>query len=103
VSYEDLKQSAAIVCFHVSYPERPILRATRDRPLELEDSGWQFLCGVEHHGDASRGKVLALEEVPALDATLRIILDAEPKVSFERSTVSTAWRQVPYANENKEL
>ncbi len=102
MSYEDLKRSAAIICKHISYPERPILRATRDLPLEPEDSGWQFLCGVENHTDR-RGQVWALQEVAALDPALSNILDAEPKVSFERSTVDMPWRSVPYANEGKEL
>ena len=94
MSYEDLKQSAAIICTHISYPEHPILRATRDDPLEPEDSGWQFLCGTASHGE-SRGLVVALNEVAAMDPSLLNILDSKPKVSFERSTVDTPWPVYP--------
>lgn len=98
MSYEDLKQSAAILCEHVSYPEHPILRATRDVPLESEDSGWQFLCGIADHAD-SHGLVVALKEVAAMDSSLLKILNADPEVSFERSTADTPWRRVPYESE----
>ncbi|HWY41115.1 MAG TPA: DUF2185 domain-containing protein [Chthoniobacterales bacterium] len=99
MSYEKLKRSAAILCKHISYPDRPILRATRELPVEPEDSGWQFLCGVERHDDASSEAVWALEEVAALDTTLRSLLDSEPRMSFERSTVDTPWRRVSYGDD----
>jgi len=102
MSYEDLRRSGAVICKHVSYPERPILRATRHVPLEWQDSAWQFLCGVEAH-DTNDGIVWSLEEVAALDHTLVEILEAKPKVSFERLTVSTAWRRVPYADKSEEF
>jgi hypothetical protein len=100
VSYEDLKGSAAILCEHISYPDRPILRATRDVPVEPEDSGWQFLCGVENH-DKSNGVVWLLEELAGLDSSLRSILDSEPEASFERSTADGAWRAIPYVNDDE--
>jgi hypothetical protein len=100
MSYEDLKQSAAIICEHISYPEHPILRATHDRPEEPEDSGWQFLCGVENH-EHSDAAVWALREVAELDPTVRPILDAEPESSFERSTTNTPWRQIEYTRDDE--
>jgi len=100
MSYEDLKQSAAIICEHISYPERPILHATRDTPEQLEDSGWQFLCGVENH-EHSDAAVWALHQVADLDPSVRPILDAEPQSSFERSTASTPWRQIEYTNDDQ--
>jgi hypothetical protein len=103
MGFEQLKRSAAIICKQVSYPERPILHATRDFPVEPADSGWQFVCGVENHDDFGGGQTWTLEEVTALDPTLRAILDAEPKISFERRTVDTPWRRVRYANERQEL
>jgi hypothetical protein len=95
MSYEHLKQSAAIICEQISYPERPILHATRDMPEEPEDSGWQFLCGVENHAH-SDAVVWALHEVVDLDPSIRSILDAERQSSFECSTTSTPWRQIEY-------
>lgn len=100
MSYEDLKRSAAMICKHISYPEHPILRATRDVPLEPADSGWQFLCGVESH-EKSQAAVWALEEVARLDSSLRSILDAETGVSFERSAADTPWHAVPYTNDDE--
>src|SRR5437773_9099216 len=88
------------ICEHISYPERPILHATRDVPVEPEDSRWQFLCGVENH-ENGRAAVWALEEVAKLDSSLRSILDAEPEVSFERSTADTPWRAIPYNNDDE--
>jgi hypothetical protein len=100
MSYEDFKQCAAIICEHISYPERPILHATRDIPDEPADSGWQFLCGIENHEHA-QGAVWALHEVAELDPSVRSILDAEPEASFERSTVQTPWRPVAYTNDDE--
>jgi hypothetical protein len=99
MGYEDIKRSAAIVCKHISYPERPILRATRDVPVDPADSGWQFLCGVADHRNI-RGAIWALEEAACLDASLREILDAEPEVSFKRSTLGGSWRPIPYVNDD---
>jgi hypothetical protein len=79
MGYEDLKRSAAIICKHVSYPECPILYAARGVPGEPAGGGWQFLCGLEKRHDFNDAAVWLLEEVAALDPTLRSSLDAEPK------------------------
>ena len=79
MSYEELKQTAAIICIHISYPERPILYATGGVPSEPADRGWQFLCGIEPHDDVSCAKVWLLKEVADLDPTVRSILDSEQK------------------------
>ena len=96
MSYEDLKRSAAIICKHISYPKHPILYAARAVPLEPADSGWQFLCGLELGHNFDDAAVWALQEVAALDPTLRNILDAEAKKCFERSSVGAPWNEVPY-------
>src|SRR5260370_37028477 len=104
MSYEDLKRSAAIICKHVSYPERPMLYAACGVPLELADSGWQFLCSLETRHDFNDAAIWLLEEVAVLDPTVRNILDAEPKMSFERSSITVPWQRVPYDEErDKEL
>ena len=95
MSYENLKRSAAFVCEHVALRRRPILRAKHDVPIDPADSGWQFLCGVENHTD-SAPLLWALEEVAQLDFSLRTILDSPQETCFERSTVDTPWRSVPY-------
>jgi hypothetical protein len=91
MSHEDLKRNAAIICKHVSYPERPILYAARGAPVDPADSGWQFLCNLKTRHDFPSAAVWLLEKVAALDPTIRGILDAEPKTCFERSMVDVPW------------
>jgi hypothetical protein len=100
MSYTEIKKCGAIICEHIAYSERPILRATRDLPLQPEDSGWQFLCGAEGHQD-SDAAVWLLEEVAALDLSLLPILDAEPGVSFDRSAIDQPWQATQYVNEDE--
>jgi hypothetical protein len=91
-----MKRTGAIICKHVSYPESPIRYAARGVPLEPTDSGWQFLCGLQIAHQSNDAAVWLLEEVAALDPTLREILDAEPKKCFERSSGVAHWNEVPY-------
>jgi hypothetical protein len=91
MSYENLRRSAAIICKHVSYPERPILYAAPGAAVDPADSGWQFLCNLNARHDFPSAAVSSLEEVAALDPTVRSILDAEPKMSFERSSIAEPW------------
>jgi len=76
-SYEDLRNSGAIICEHISYPERPFSTPHETFRAEPEDSGWQFPCGVENH-EHSRASVWALHEVADLDPSIRVTLDAAP-------------------------
>ncbi len=96
--YDDIKRCGAIICRHISYPHHPILRATRDAPLIVEDSGWQFLCGDSIHNE-SDGAIWLLEEIAAIDASLQEILEADPGVSFERSTLNGVWISTSYTND----
>ena len=96
MGYEDIKRTGAIICKHVAYPGRPILYAARGVPLEPTDSGWQFLCGLQIGHQFNHAALWLLEEVAALDPTLREILDAESKKCFERSSADGPWREVPY-------
>ena len=71
--------------------------ATRDTPLQPEDSGWQFQCGIFGH-EADVG-IWMLEKVAELDSSLLPILDAEPKSSFKRDSIDASWHSVAYTNE----
>jgi hypothetical protein len=64
--------------------------------LEPTDSGWQFLCGLEVGHNFDDAAVWLLEEVGALDPTLRQILDVEPNKCFEQPSVERPSREVPY-------
>ena len=97
MAYEDIQQSGAFICKHIDYPRRPILRVTRDHPVADEDSGWQFLCGASSH-DASDAAIWRLEEVVALDPTVRSLLDSEPCHSFERTSSGGVWVESQYIN-----
>jgi len=44
-----------------------------------------------------------LEEVAALDLTLRSILDAEPKMCFERLSMDVPWCEVSYKDKGEEF
>jgi hypothetical protein len=97
MSYENYRGCGAIICKHISDEKLPILRATRDEPLEPEDSGWQFICGIHKHETADAA-LWSLEEVAQLDPSLLTILDAEPGTSFQRAIRDAPWQRVTYAS-----
>ena len=97
MSYNDYRGCAAIICKHISDGKLPILRATRDAPLEPEDSGWQFICGIHSHNTADAA-IWSLEEVARLDSSLLTILDSEPGTTFQRRSLQEPWQPVPYAS-----
>ncbi len=101
MSYDAISGSGAIVCIHVATRRSPILRATRDEPLEEADSGWQFLCGASGHA-ASDAQVWRLDEVVAYDPSVRELLDEPPNKSFERNPVTYEWCEQEYKIEEAE-
>jgi len=98
MSYDDIAGCGAIICSHIAYPEVPILLASRDEPLQPEDSGWQFLCGRLSHVSAD-GRLWRLDEVVKLDASILEILDNPPGTTFKRDDGKTPWTDVPYDNQ----
>ncbi len=83
---------AAIVCVHVAHEHLPILRATRDEPLEEVDSGWQFLCGTARDtGDPSTGKVWAVYEVLELEPSLRPFIEYPAGTVLTREYANGGW------------
>lgn len=98
MSYDDIAGCGAIICRHVAYPDVPILRATRDEPLQPEDSGWQFLCGVTGHTSAD-GRLWRLDEVVKLDRSILDILENAAGTSFARDSMNGPWRTIPYENQ----
>ena len=93
MSYNDTSRCGAIICTHISDGKLPILRASRDEPLEPLDSGWQFTCGVSDH-DAEDAALWLVEEVVQLDPSIRAIIDSAPGIAFERASLGAAWQSV---------
>ncbi|WP_295131162.1 hypothetical protein [uncultured Catenibacterium sp.] len=66
--FDDDPRTACIVCSHVLNKVEPITYISHD-----EDGMWQFLCEKEHTMDDA--KVVALEEVYALDPSIAEVAD----------------------------
>lgn len=66
--FDDDPHTACIVCRHILDNNEPITYISHD-----EDGMWQFLCEKEHTMDDA--KVVALEEVYALDPTIGEVAD----------------------------
>ena len=81
---------AAIVCSHVALGLHPILRAVRDEPTMLEDSGWQFNCGVEDE-DESTAKVWLVCEVLEDEPSLAEFMGYPPLTVLTRPDVESPW------------
>jgi hypothetical protein len=91
----DISRSAAILCAHVADGKLPMPCAVRDEPNHAVDTGWQFHCGVNHHG-GSDGKVWAVKSVIKLDESIRQIIDSPPRSSFVRPVVAADWTNQAY-------
>ena len=83
--FRDAPDTAVITCCHV-LEGAPILRVTHD----AEDDMWQFLCGGTH--EESEARVIALEEVIALDETLDSLAKMPCGCVAQRSGVKAKWQ-----------
>ena len=83
---------SAIVCSHVASGKYSILLAERSVPDEAVDTGWQFVCnsGVEENVDTA--KVWALDEVLALEPSLRDFIDLPPGTELQRKHHNSPWK-----------
>ncbi|MGE5458399.1 MAG: DUF2185 domain-containing protein [Methanococcaceae archaeon] len=84
--FRDPENSACIICDHVLNKERPVLYVTYD----LEDGGWQFMCGQEDH-DESSGKVISLKEVTEIDNSINDLYEMPSGIGAERKSVQEKW------------
>lgn len=82
---------AAIVCSHCA-EGAPILRAVHSRPIEVGDSGWQFLCGSTEHDDESEATIWFLNEVLEKEPSLRKFLFDEFGEILVRSSPNEQWQ-----------
>lgn len=84
---------AAIVCPHVAREGLPILYAERSEPVNAEDSGWQFLCNAGGPEDESQAQIWSLDEVLALEPSLRSVITAPAGTRVYRRDKLTAWEK----------
>jgi hypothetical protein len=83
---------AAVVCSHVASMGLPIVRATRDEPLEAVDSGWQFLCDRSHADSDAEAQIWSVAEVLALEPSLTGFVDAPVGTRLWRQDKGSPWQ-----------
>ena len=66
----------AIVCKHVLDAPSCAKCAFKTTPSDLDDSGWQFLCGEREHS-AGDARILSVAEIMALLPSAAAIIDAK--------------------------
>jgi len=86
--FNDPKNTACFVCNHVFNKERPILYVTH----EAEDGLWQFLCGDNDHSHDDDYKVIALEQVTAIDESVNDLYEMPYGVGALRDGKLSGWQ-----------
>lgn len=85
----------AFVCWEVLHAEVPILYAVRDEPIDDDDSGWQFLCGMDiDHNANSTPKLCGLGEVVSREPSLAPFIDHPIGTRLLRDSVNTDWKVI---------
>ena len=87
--FEDPPNTAAITTRPVMDDGAPILLVIHD----LEDGGWQFLCGTTN--DTSEARVVGLGRVCARDARLLELADLPEGWGAWRKDVLAPWQRGP--------
>ena len=67
------------------------MRAVRDDPVAAEDSGWQFLCGADGHGDEGIGKVWTIDEILDFEPSLKPHMNMPSGTSLVRASPIDSW------------
>ncbi|HXU25851.1 MAG TPA: hypothetical protein VN698_01360 [Bacteroidia bacterium] len=83
--YADPEKAICLVCNHVLKLKRPILHVAHDI-----DNAWKFSCRSIGHKMCNI-KVMRLEDVTRLDASLNELLEMPPGVASQRSNVKSDW------------
>jgi hypothetical protein len=87
--FEDPPNTAAITTRLVLDDGAPILLVTHD----LEDGGWQFLCGTTD--DTAEARVVGLGRICARDPSLRELADLPEGWRAWRADASAPWQRGP--------
>jgi len=77
---------AVISCSHVIKDQYPILLVSHD----IDDGGWQFLCGKESHSEKD-AIIIGLGEILEMDPTVNDIADLEIGFIARRKLRSGKW------------
>ena len=91
-NYKDSR--VAIVCFHIAKERLPILRAVRTEPLELEDSGWQFLCNSGKEEKEAEAQVWLVSEVLGLEPSLSAFINSPAYTELFRPDKNSKWEKL---------
>lgn len=81
---------ASIVCSHIA-SGLPMLRAIRGEPVEVADSGWQFLCDSGLDEEDDEAQVWAFFEVGEHTPSLEPYLDLPPGTIVCRTDEHSSW------------
>ena len=84
--FDDAPNTMAIICSHVLEQGDSILYVSHDE----DDGMWQFLCGSSH--EISDAKLVALEEVFALDNSIAKIADMPRGCIAMRQNKQSNWK-----------
>jgi hypothetical protein len=87
--FEDPPNTAAITTRPVMDDGAPVLLVTRD----IEDGGWQFLCGTTN--DSREARVVGLGRMCARDASLLDLADLPEGWRAWRADVGAPWHRGP--------
>lgn len=86
-----MNRLAVVVCEHVASRRFPAAVAVRDDPIDEADSGWQVLCDSGLPELEDNAKLWAVENLLALEPSLRDFLHLPSGTRLERTRNSGTW------------
>ncbi|EMB17794.1 immunity protein Imm33 domain-containing protein [Rhodopirellula europaea] len=86
-----IANSGAIVCAHVATGE-PILRATRDNPMDPDDSGWQFLCDSDVDERIEDAQIWSVTQVAEREPSLLPFINSPVGTTMSRTDADSEWK-----------
>ena len=86
-----ISNAGAIVCAHV-VAGQPILRATRDNPMDPADSGWQFLCDCGAEERAEDAQIWSVTQVVEREPSLLPFKNSPVGTTMSRADVMSEWK-----------
>ena len=83
---------AAIVCEHIAGEGRPIKSAFKMKPVEAEDSGWQFFCGDQSFENSVNAKIWLAHEVLEYEPSLARFMEMPVGTRLWRTNTDSEWQ-----------
>lgn len=87
-----MDRRAVVISEHVANKTLPAAVAVRDDPVDEADSGWQVLCDSGQPEFDYLAKLWSLENLLALEPSLRECVHLPAGTRLERDRDSGAWR-----------